>query len=343
MRIPRGKPLRHQASLPEGAPLPAGSVRRLVVVLAGAAAAGLAIAGLAHFVSAPPAPNASGEIAFIQYGVARSVGQVAIRDRPGGRTFARSAPGTRLGVGGRLEGAGVESDSYWVEVVVDGRLARGFADADEVEVIAGEVPEMDLGGVSVVSLAGWSPPDVRTGGLGIPWLPEPLVRWSPLFESAGEEHDIDPALLAIIALVESGGRPDVESRAGAVGLMQIMPGTAGDIARWRGLEAPEPGDLRDPERNVDFGAYYAARMLERFGSGADGDRSVELAAAAYNGGPGAATRWLEGGELAAETERYRGFVLGMWRERKRARSETFEGWCRAGGWRLLPPPHCRFG
>lgn len=169
----------------------------------------------------------------------------------------------------------------------------------------------------------------------IAWLPEPVGRFSPIFERAGHVHGVDPELLAIVALVESGGWSRARSPSGARGLMQIMPATGRIIAGERSLEAPEPAGLIETAVNVDFGAWYLARQLERFGSG-EPDESVELAAAAYNGGPTHLTRHLsDGAPLAAQTARYRRWVGGMWRERRAARSATFRAWLDAGGGRLL--------
>ena len=98
-----------------------------------------------------------------------------------------------------------------------------------------------------------------------------------------------------------------------------------------------------PETSVDFGAWYLARQLERFGS-ADVDASVELAAAAYNGGPTHLSRHLEHGiTLAAQTARYRRWVGGMWRERREPRSPTFTAWIEAGGGRLLARGEAEMG
>ena len=69
---------------------------------------------------------------------------------------------------------------------------------------------------------------------------------------------------------------------------------------------------------MDFGAWYLARQLSAFGDASHGpswDRSVELAAAAYNGGPGSVTAWLRGRALPAEAELYRREVLAFWRVR----------------------------
>jgi hypothetical protein len=179
-------------------------------------------------------------------------------------------------------------------------------------------------------------PDARQL-LGIPWLPESVAAWSPQILAAAERHQVAPELVAIVALVESGGHPEAVSPSGAVGLMQVMPATATDIARHRGMSDAEP-DLRDPGLNLDFGAWYLADQLKRFGRTPDEDweQSVAFAAAAYNGGPGSVQRHVSSGDpLPAETERYRAWVLGMWRERRSSHSQTFQDWLAAGGWRLV--------
>lgn len=121
-------------------------------------------------------------------------------------------------------------------------------------------------------------PVALTGGLGTTAaggvLGDPAVaRYASLFAGAGRRHGIDPAVLAAVAKVESGGNPAAVSPAGARGLMQFMPATAAGY----GI------DPMDPAQAIDA----AARML------ADQTRSLgtlELALAAYNAGPGAVRR-----------------------------------------------------
>lgn len=92
----------------------------------------------------------------------------------------------------------------------------------------------------------------------------------PVFEAAGARYGVDPALLEAVAWTESAFRPDVVSHAGAIGLMQIMPGTAAELGV----------DPRDPVQAVDGAARYLRDALDRFGD-------LRLAVAAYNAGPGA--------------------------------------------------------
>jgi len=94
---------------------------------------------------------------------------------------------------------------------------------------------------------------------------------------AAERHRVDGLLVAAIVEAESGFVPNRVSPKGAVGLMQVLPSTAGQYG--------EAKDLLDPRTNLDVGSRYLGRLIDNFG----GD--VELAVAAYNAGPGAVERY----------------------------------------------------
>jgi soluble lytic murein transglycosylase len=114
---------------------------------------------------------------------------------------------------------------------------------------------------------------------------------------------------------------------GAIGLMQLMPTTAARIAAVRELDHHSERRLWEPAYNLDLGAWYLAEQLGAFG--AHGDRSVALAAVAYNGGPRRARAYVESesdATLYEETRRYRDLVVGMWKERELAQSSTFAAW-----------------
>lgn len=85
---------------------------------------------------------------------------------------------------------------------------------------------------------------------------------------------------------ESLYRPDALSRAGARGLMQLMPDTARRTAQRFQRPQPEPDALFDPQVNVPLGAAHLREMLDRFSG------QLPVAIAAYNAGPNAAARWL---------------------------------------------------
>ncbi len=124
------------------------------------------------------------------------------------------------------------------------------------------------------------------------------IRYQELFEQAGRRHDIDPALLAAVASVESGFDPTAQSPAGAQGLMQFMPATASEMGV----------DPFDPASAIDGAARYLKREIQRFGS-------IELAAAAYNAGAGAVSQ--HGGVPPfAETQNYVKKVLSAYEARR---------------------------
>ena len=114
---------------------------------------------------------------------------------------------------------------------------------------------------------------------------------------AARRHRVDPALLYAVADAESRFRPASVSRAGAVGVMQLMPHTA----RRYGVR-----DRRDPRQNIDGGARYLRYLLARY----NGDR--HLALAAYNAGEGAVAQ--HGGRIPPyrETRRYVPKVLSRY-------------------------------
>jgi soluble lytic murein transglycosylase-like protein/Zn-dependent protease with chaperone function len=165
------------------------------------------------------------------------------------------------------------------------------------------------------------------GALGIDWLPEVLEPWKPALSESAQRYGLDPALLAIVTLVESSGDPAARSPRGALGLMQLMPATAARIAAERQLSGYSDERLLEPAYNIDFGAWYLSRQLADLGARGLAARSVELAAVAYNAGPRALRAYLESGAaLPAETERYRDLVVGMWNERHEPESATYAAW-----------------
>lgn len=172
--------------------------------------------------------------------------------------------------------------------------------------------------------------------IGISWLPKTVDHWKEGLERLGAANKVDPELLAIIVLVESGGNPVAKSKSGALGLMQIIPITGKHIAIERKLPEQPLEKLTDPDYNLDFGSWYISHQLTSFEVAGDRTRTVELAAAAYNGGPNKLKRHLNGAEsLSKETQRYVQWVGGMWRERRNDRSSTYAKWWTAGGERLV--------
>jgi soluble lytic murein transglycosylase-like protein len=119
-----------------------------------------------------------------------------------------------------------------------------------------------------VDLDPFGPPPAWASG-----LPGEGPTWASAIEAAAARHGLDGRLLAALVWTESNFRADAVSHAGALGLTQLMPGTA------RGLGV----DPRDPLANLDGGARYLRSQLDAFGR-------VDLALAAYNAGPGRVQR-----------------------------------------------------
>jgi soluble lytic murein transglycosylase len=114
----------------------------------------------------------------------------------------------------------------------------------------------------------------------------PLARFALVTRTA-EEAGVSPSLLFGLIRQESLFQPLVTSRAGAVGLMQVMPATGRLLARLE-KKRGRP-NLADPAENLRLGARYLASLLKLFG----GDEIAALAA--YNAGPGRVARWRREG------------------------------------------------
>ncbi|MGJ8669198.1 MAG: lytic transglycosylase domain-containing protein [Oceanococcus sp.] len=101
-------------------------------------------------------------------------------------------------------------------------------------------------------------------------------RYSSLVQQYAEQYSVDSKLIEAVMRVESCLDRTAVSRAGARGLMQLMPGTAAEL----GVR-----DVFNPADNIRGGTLYLSKMLKSFGQ----DR--HLALAAYNAGPGAVRRY----------------------------------------------------
>jgi soluble lytic murein transglycosylase-like protein len=112
----------------------------------------------------------------------------------------------------------------------------------------------------------------------------PIPGWEP---TGG--FQVDRALIFALMRQESNFKTEAKSRAGARGLMQLMPGTAGFISgkRYRGWRRDK---LYDPELNVTLGQKYIRHLLDM----PEIDQNLFMAVAAYNGGPGNLRKWMRG-------------------------------------------------
>ncbi|WP_232823057.1 lytic transglycosylase domain-containing protein [Oceanibium sediminis] len=116
---------------------------------------------------------------------------------------------------------------------------------------------------------------------------------APAARTAAQRHGVPVSLFLALVHQESGWNPKAVSHKGAIGLAQLMPGTA----RALGV------DPRDPGQNLDGGARYLATQYRKF-------RSWRLALAAYNAGPEAVERY-NGVPPYRETRNYVAAILGQ--------------------------------
>lgn len=122
-------------------------------------------------------------------------------------------------------------------------------------------------------------------------LPQAVKQYAPLIQKASAEYGVDPALATAVMAGESGGNrtgndgKPITSKAGAGGLMQIMPDTA------KGLGVT---DVHDPAQAIPGGVKYLSQQLGKF----NGD--TRLALMAYNWGPGNVEKWVKAGSDPAK-------------------------------------------
>jgi Transglycosylase SLT domain len=139
-----------------------------------------------------------------------------------------------------------------------------------------------------------------------PWSQEALTKegLNQALNSAGERHQIDPDFIRSVIKAESGFHPDAVSRKGALGLMQLMPGTALEL----GVTNPF-----DPNSNVEGGTKYLRDLLEKY------NFDVNKALAAYNAGPKRVDRY-HGVPPYYETQAYISRIIRDFNRRKIAKN-----------------------
>lgn len=113
-------------------------------------------------------------------------------------------------------------------------------------------------------------------------------RYRPFVEKYAQAAGLEPELVFAMISVESKGKEGAVSPKGAVGLMQILPATAKEVALEAGMSAPSNSDLFDPDTNIRLGVSYFAKLVRRYGN------DLTLALAAYNAGPRRVHEWRSG-------------------------------------------------
>ena len=150
--------------------------------------------------------------------------------------------------------------------------------------------------------------------------------WRDEVGEAATRAGLDPFLVAAIVREESSYYPRAVSRAGARGLMQLMPATAKPMADVRGLAFEDGGVLDNPRANLDIGTAFLAGLMKEFGD-------PRLAIAAYNAGPKRVRDWWKArrtGDMEAfveqipydETRQYVKRVMLSWTEYRRLYGEV---------------------
>jgi soluble lytic murein transglycosylase-like protein len=172
-------------------------------------------------------------------------------------------------------------------------------DANYIEVAASSVLRVETVPDPPASFAGPAFDPVRTTPLTAPEMREILTH-------AGALHNIDADLLASVVQAESNGNTLAVSRAGARGLMQLMPSTASDLGVRNSFA---------PEQNIGGGTAYLDQLLTRYRD------NIVLALAAYNAGPAAVDRY-HGIPPYAETRAYVARVIRAYNRRKLAATTT---------------------
>lgn len=131
-------------------------------------------------------------------------------------------------------------------------------------------------------------------------------RFDPYIRAAARSYGLDFALVKAVVCVESNFDPAAVSKAGAVGLMQIMP------ANFTEFRLHDP---YNPRANIMAGARYLKTLLDRY------DNNLELSLAAYNAGPTAVEHY-NGVPPYAETQTYIKRVMGRYAEFKKSEGRS---------------------
>jgi soluble lytic murein transglycosylase-like protein len=163
-------------------------------------------------------------------------------------------------------------------------LSNGFRIHADSHVIDGAVMRLQIsqGAIEIPanSVASIETEDYVPPAPPAPAAPEPQRELTPqeLITRAAINNGLPPAIVRSVAKAESGYQVDAVSPKGAIGLMQLMPGTAAALN----------ADPHDPAQNVEAGARYLRDLLLKY---ENDPHQVSKALAAYNAGPGAVDKY----------------------------------------------------
>jgi soluble lytic murein transglycosylase-like protein len=155
---------------------------------------------------------------------------------------------------------------------IDGAHVRLYNSTGYIEMPASYVTGFEAAEPDpVVSVPAPPAPTVAAPAAPLPPAPSP----QELADSAADKYGLPRLLVRSVMAAESGFQANALSPKGAIGLMQLMPGTAQDLG----------ADPYDPAQNVDAGVHYLRDLLSRY------DGGLFRALAAYNAGPGAVDKY----------------------------------------------------
>lgn len=118
-------------------------------------------------------------------------------------------------------------------------------------------------------------------------------KYSEFVDTFSKEYEIDPLLVLSVIKTESNFDKNAVSIRDAKGLMQIMDKTGEWAAEEIGIENFTPSILFDPETNIRMGCWYLANLESEF-------TDLDLVIAAYNGGSGNVSKWLQNEEYSKD-------------------------------------------
>ncbi len=121
----------------------------------------------------------------------------------------------------------------------------------------------------------------------------PLVHTQSIMQEA-RRHQIDPSLVFAVTRQESAFVNNAKSPAGALGLMQLMPGTAHMVAKKHQISLQGHQKIFEPATNIRLGTSYLRMMLDTY------QNHPALATAAYNAGPGRVRKWMPENTMPAD-------------------------------------------
>lgn len=177
------------------------------------------------------------------------------------------------------------------------RRVRGFHDRTQVGVLLARVGDYHRANeLVVIAYADSLARGLQPGREALWWLAWPPAHRETIEAVFPKDASIAPALVQAIMREESHYRVDARSSVGALGLLQLMPSTAAQLAREHDRPDFAVEDLFDPETNIALGARYLDQLVRRF------DGRLSAAIASYNAGPRRVSTWLRGDAAGIEDD-----------------------------------------